>query len=449
MPENTPVLIVDDDENQRRLLSGCLAQHGYATLTAADGLDALDRLARDPVAMIISDMRMPRMTGLDLLRAARERGYDFPFLLVTAFPDVRDAVGAMRDGAVNYLEKPIDLDELLTSVRTALGRRISSEIARPDVAIPPGVIADSPPMRSILRDVALVGPTDSRVLLTGESGTGKEVIADALHRISPRARQPFLKVNCAAIPENLLESELFGHEKGAFSGAVARRVGVFEEADGGTILLDEIGDMPMALQAKLLRVIQDGVFRRIGGSQTLHTDIRLIASTNRDLEQDMIAGRFREDLFFRLNVFEIHLPPLRERPEDIIPLATHFASGFLGGKVRFSPAAVALLSAYRWPGNVRELRNAMERAVLVARSEVILPEHFPPRLQTRDHTAPVQPASSGMIADVERSLILQTLKANRYNRSESARELGISRRALLYKLQRLREMGFDVDGEAR
>jgi two-component system response regulator AtoC len=301
-------------------------------------------------------------------------------------------------------------------------------------------------MRNIMRDVNLVAPTDSRVLLTGESGTGKEVIADAIHRLSPRSRASFIKVNCAAIPENLLESELFGHEKGSFSGAVARRIGVFEEANGGTILLDEVGDMAAALQAKLLRVIQDGNFRRIGGNQTLNTDVRVIASTNRDLEEDIVAGRFREDLFFRLNVFEIHLPPLRERPEDVMPLATYFASDFLGGKVRFSPGAVAVLCSYRWPGNVRELRNAMERAVLIARSEVILPEHLPPKMHAGVNSSADPPPAGGMMAEVERSLILQTLKEKRYNRSETARSLGISRRALLYKLQRLRDQGFNVDG---
>jgi DNA-binding NtrC family response regulator len=390
------------------------------------------------------------MTGLDLLHALRDAGSGVPVLLVTAYPDVRDAVGAMRDGAVNYLEKPIDLDEFLASVRNALktpaGAAPASDLS---ALVPPhGMIAESPAMKAILRDIAIAGPSDSRVLLTGESGTGKEVVADALHAASPRASAPFIKVNCAAIPEHLLESELYGHEKGAFTGAVARRIGVFEEARGGTILLDEIAEMPASLQAKLLRVIQDGTFRRIGGSQTLQTDVRLLASTNRDLEQEMSAGRFREDLFFRLNVFEIHLPRLRDRPEDIVPLATHYASQFLGARVRFSPAAMALLCTYTWPGNVRELRNAMERAVLLSRSEVIIPEHLPPRLRSAappaDEPAPSE-SSGGVMAEVERSVILETLRNNRFNRSETARALGISRRALIYKLQRFREQGHAVD----
>jgi DNA-binding NtrC family response regulator len=242
---------------------------------------------------------------------------------------------------------------------------------------------------------------------------------------------------------------LFGHEKGAFTGAVARHVGVFEEAHGGTILLDEIGEMPASLQAKLLRVIQDGIFRRIGGTQNIRSDVRLIASTNRDLEQAMQEGRFRDDLFFRLNVFEIHVPPLRDRTPDILPLATHFASQMLGARVRFSPAALALLCTYQWPGNVRELRNAMERAVLLSRSEVILPDHLPPRVRSAvakpEDPAPESNRDEGTMAEIERTVILQTLRNNKFNRSETAKALGISRRALIYKLQRFRDQGHLVD----
>jgi DNA-binding NtrC family response regulator len=441
------ILIVDDDDGQRRLLEGFLRMQGHQTLTAPSAPAALELLAATPVALVITDMRMPGMTGLELLRAIRERDAMLPVLLVTAFPDIRDAVGAMRDGAANYLEKPIDLDELLATVRHAMRGAVGPLPAAPEApAIPDGIVAESPAMRAVVRDALLVAPTDSRVLLTGESGTGKEVVADLIHAASARAAAPFVKVNCAAIPESLLESELFGHEKGAFTGASARRIGWFEEAAGGTILLDEIGEMDVQLQAKILRVMQDGGFRRVGGSATLHTDVRILAATNRDPQEQIAAGKLREDLFYRLSVFEIHIPPLRDRPEDIFPLATHFASTFLGARARFSPAAVALLCAWRWPGNVRELRNAMERAVLLSRNEIILPEHLPKRLQ-----APAAPDEEGsaaphVMADVERSVILQTLRENRFNRSETARILGISRRALLYKLQKLREQGFDVDG---
>ncbi|MBX3729534.1 MAG: sigma-54-dependent Fis family transcriptional regulator [Candidatus Sumerlaeia bacterium] len=442
------MLIVDDDDGQRRLLEGFLRMQGHATLTASSAPAALEVLAATPVALVITDMRMPGMTGLELLRAIRERDATLPVLLVTAFPDIRDAVGAMRDGAANYLEKPIDLDELLATVRHAMraapGAPLAPGPAAPD--IPEGVVAESPAMRAVVRDALLVAPTDSRVLLTGESGTGKEVVADLIHAASARAAAPIVKVNCAAIPESLLESELFGHEKGAFTGASARRVGWFEEAAGGTILLDEIGEMDVQLQAKILRVMQDGGFRRVGGSATLHTDVRILAATNRDPHEQIAAGRLREDLFYRLSVFEIHIPPLRDRPEDIFPLATHFASDFLGARARFSPAAVALLCAWRWPGNVRELRNAMERAVLLSRNEIILPEHLPKRLQAPAAPDEESNAALHVMADVERSVILQALRENRFNRSETARILGISRRALLYKLQKLREQGFDVDG---
>lgn len=455
-----PILLVDDDDSQRRLLQGFLARHGLATLTASSATAALELLtAGTAVRMIITDVRMPGMTGLEFLRALRERRHRVPVLLVTAFPDIRGAVEAMRDGAVNYLEKPIDLDELLASIRAALGAGAlpAATPAETSPAAPPGVIAESPAMRAVIRDALIVAPTDSRVLLTGESGTGKEVLADLLHAHSPRAAAPFVKVNCAAIPENLLESELFGHERGAFSGAIARRIGRFEEADGGTILLDEVGEMSPALQAKLLRVTQDGTFRRVGGAADQRTNVRLLAATNRDLLDDMRTGKFREDLFYRLSVFEIHIPPLRDRPEDILPLATLFATQFGGGgRPRFSPAAVAALRAYRWPGNVRELRNAMERAALLSRaSELILPEHLPHRVRaSATNDAPAAPTNETaaapppqLMADIERSVILQTLRDNNHNRSETARALGISRRTLLYKLQRFREQGFLADGE--
>ena len=265
-----------------------------------------------------------------------------------------------------------------------------------------------------------------------------------IHAWSPRAAGPFIRVNCAAIPENLLESEFFGHEKGSFTGALQQRIGRFEEANGGTIFLDEIGELPLALQAKLLRVIHDGSFGRIGSNHVLHTDARVLAATNRDLEAQIAAGNFREDLFYRLNVMEIHVPPLRERPEDIIPLATYFIGKFSQQKSRFSAAAAAVLTRYRWPGNVRELRNAMERAALLSRSDIVLPEHLPARVVAG---ADAQPASAEAVKleQIEREAILKTLRKNNYNRTETAKELAISRRALTYKLQRLRAEGVPID----
>jgi DNA-binding NtrC family response regulator len=370
-----------------------------------------------------------------------------PVLLVTAYADIRDAVVAMRDGAVNYLEKPIDLDELLASVRTAVGLEgaMSPKLteARP---LPDGVVARSPLMQAVFRDTSLVASSETRILLTGESGVGKEVIAEVIHAWSRRSAGPFVKVNCAAIPETLLESELFGHEKGAFTGAYTQRIGRFEEANQGTIFLDEIVEMSPSLQAKLLRVLQDGRFQRVGSNKELHTDARILAATNRDLEEVVANGEFREDLYYRLNVMEIHVPPLRERPEDIVPLATLFLAQFTNRQAKFSPGVARFLEAYKWPGNVRELRNAIERAVLMSHGDLILPEHFPTRVQ-EDSTKSAERLTlqASRLEDLERQAILLALREHNFNRTEAAKALGLSRRALLYKLHRLRELGFQVD----
>jgi DNA-binding NtrC family response regulator len=445
------ILVVDDDHGQRSLLETFLRAKGYRTHSAASGEAALQLLAEESFAMMISDVRMPGMSGIETFRRVRQRHQSLPVLLVTAFADIRSAVNAMRDGAVNYLAKPIDLDELMASVHLALEPARAALAAQAgEVALPPGVIIQSPLMRAVFRDAAVIAPSDSRVLITGESGVGKEAVADVIHAWSQRRAGPLVKVNCAAIPENLLESELFGHEKGAFTGAVQQRIGRFEEATGGTLFLDEIAELPPPLQAKLLRVINDGTFRRIGSARDQRTDARVLAATNRDLETEIAAGRFREDLFYRLNVMELHLPPLRERPEDILPLATHFIGQFSRQKSRFSASVTTALMNYRWPGNVRELRNAMERAALLSRGEIVLPEHLPARILTPDTSeAKSGPAAGGMDAQrldaIEREAILRTLRKNHYNRTETARELAISRRALTYKLQRLRAEGVPID----
>ena len=443
------ILVVDDDASQRSLLESFLAANGLRVGTAASGEEALAAVDAQTPAMMISDVRMPGISGLDLLRRVREKAPGLPVLLVTAYADIRDAVGAMRDGAVDYLEKPIDLDELLTAVHAALG--MESTASPQDLEVPPlpsGIIARSAQIFDVFREAALVAPSETRVLLTGESGAGKEVVADVIHAWSPRAKGPLVKVNCAAIPEALLESELFGHEKGAFTGATGQRLGRFEQAHGGTILLDEIGEMSPALQSKLLRVTQDGTFQRVGANEERRSDARILAATNRNLDTEVEEGRFREDLFYRLNVMEIYVPPLRERPPDVIALANHFADEFAKGKARFSPRAIACIEGYAWPGNVRELRNAMERAALLARGGVILPEHLPKRLQQAGAASAGEtcaPPPGNRMEDIERGAILRALREKDYNRTETARTLGISRRALTYKLRAYREQGHDVD----
>jgi transcriptional regulator with PAS, ATPase and Fis domain len=301
-------------------------------------------------------------------------------------------------------------------------------------------------MQAVFHDASLIALSESRILITGESGVGKEVLADVIHGWSTRSAGPIVKVNCAAIPETLLESELFGHEKGAFTGAVAQRIGRFQQANGGTIFLDEIADMSPPLQAKLLRVTQEGRFSRVGSNTELQTNARILAATNRDLEQEVSAGRFREDLFYRLNVVELNIPPLRERPEDILPLASAFIAEFTRGKARFSSSVADCLARYPWPGNVRELRNAMERAALLSQGELILPEHLPAKLRAGAETAnSVEAADAQQLGEIERQAIFQALRKHNFNRTETAKALGISRRALIYKLQRFRQEGYQVD----
>ncbi len=442
------ILIVDDDAGQRSLLNAFLKSQGFETVPVSSGERALDALRQQSFAMMISDVRMPGISGLETLRRARREHAVLPVLLVTAYSDIRDAVGAMRDGAVNYLSKPIDLDELLANVRQATGLSRTAPVKfSADKQLPPTVVSRSPLMQAVFRDASLVAASESRVLLTGESGVGKEVLADVIHAWSGRAAGPLVKVNCAAIPETLLESELFGHERGAFTGATAQRIGRFEQAARGTIFLDEIGEMSPKLQAKLLRVTQDGRFQRLGANAEIHTDARILAASNRNLEEEVKAGRFREDLYYRLNVVELSVPPLRERPEDILPLANHFIAEFSKGKARFSSAVNECLERYAWPGNVRELRNAMERASLLSHGELILPDHLPNKLRAAPDASAVtmsMPAGA-QLEDVERQTILQTLRKHAFSRTETAKALGISRRALIYKLQRYREQGCEVD----
>jgi DNA-binding NtrC family response regulator len=441
------ILIVDDDPGQRSLLESFLRGQGFETVTAASGEKALETLRAGDFSMMISDVRMPGLSGLETMRLARQEHAVLPILLVTAYADIREAVGAMRDGALNYLAKPIDLDELLTTVQQATGITKHAPMKfNADRQLPAHVVAKSPLMQAVFHDASLIAASESRILITGESGVGKEVLADVIHAWSARAGGPLVKVNCAAIPETLLESELFGHEKGAFTGAVAQRIGRFEVAKDGTIFLDEVADMSPPLQAKLLRVTQEGRFQRVGSNTELHTNARILAATNRNLDEEVKAGRFREDLFYRLNVVELNIPSLRERPEDILPLASAFIAEFTRGKARFSSSVADCLARYAWPGNVRELRNSMERAVLLSQGELVLPEHLPAKVRAASETASAtEPQDAQLLGEIERQAIVQTLRKHDFNRTETAKALGISRRALIYKLQRFRAEGYPVD----
>ncbi len=442
------VLVVDDDAAHRGLYAATLGEAGFDVVEAPDGGVALVMLGRERPALVVSDVRMPGVDGLELLRQARDCCPDLPFLLVTAFPNVPEAVTALKLGAVDYLGKPVDLDELVAACGDIVGFRGETIADGLPAEALTGIVAESPALRAVLHDAWRVAPSEATVLLTGESGSGKEVLAQFLHRHSRRARKPLVAVNCAALPESLIASELFGHEAGSFTGATGRRVGRFGEADGGTLFLDEIGDMPLELQPALLRVLETGRFTPVGGTGEQQVDVRLVAATNRDLGAAVREGRFREDLFHRLNVIALELPPLRERPEDVLPLARAFLQG-TGQAKRLSPAAARALQNYPWPGNVRELANAVERARLLARTDVILPEHLPPAVRrgaggAATASAPAAAANGAASEPVvpldrlERETIERALEQTGGNRTHAAELLGISRRTLIYKLKRYR-----------
>jgi two-component system response regulator AtoC len=438
-----PILLVDDDPGFRQLLATILEGEGYPVETASRLSEARAAGARRRFSLVISDLKMPDGDGLEVQQFFHERWPATPFVLITAFGTVATAVEAMKRGALDYLEKPLrSPEELRRLVRRALA--LSSEPAEPPSAAPareaiPGLcgsmVARDPRMLHVLDLLGKVAPTPANVLLLGESGVGKEVIARCIHIHSRRAEKPFLAVNCAALSPTLIESELFGHERGAFTGAVARRHGVFERARGGTLFLDEIGELDPALQAKLLRVIQEKRFERLGGEETLETDVRIISATNRDLHREIQEGRFRADLYFRLSAFPIEIPPLRDRPADIDALAEHFvalaAAKFGKPRLRLSDAARFQLRSHRWPGNVRELENVIERAAILSDGE-ILPDHLP-----FSERSPVDPSTAPTlnVHELERRAIEEALNRHGGNRTRAARELGISLRTLQYRLK--------------
>lgn len=422
------IAIVDDERAQRELLATALRSAGYMTVTCANGVEALT--AAPDCSLMLLDVRMPGMSGLQVLERVKAEWPSLPVIFLTAFIDIRDAVAAIKAGALDYLEKPVDIDELVAAVDDALGANGSRPVAPLDV--PPSVVAESGPMRHLFEQAARVADSDVTVLLLGESGVGKEVVARFIHDSSGRKGMPMVRVDCGSLPDNLVESELFGHEKGAFTGADAPRKGQFEVADGGSVFLDEIGELPLPVQPKFLHVLEAGLFRRVGGNREMKTDTRVIAATNRDLAEEVRKGRFREDLFYRLNVFPLNIPPLRERPDDILPLADLFLKS---RKLRLAPATERLLRAYGWPGNVRELRNAMERAAILANGSLILPSDLPPQLQK----APVASAPAsvlvGNMGEIQRRAVLEALEKTSGNKTRAAALLGMSRRNFIYKLR--------------
>ena len=442
---STRILIVDDEVRYRELYMQLLDSAGFKTQAASSAEEAFTIIQRHVPAMVVTDVRMPGASGIELLRLTRKAHPGLPFLLVTAYADVRDAVNAMRLGAVDYLSKPVDLDELLAAVRDGVG--ITPDA--PGLMVPPealrGIVAESPAMRSVLWDAYRVAQSDANVLLTGESGSGKEVVARFIHQNSSRRNKTMITLNCAAIPATLLASELFGHERGAYTGALTKRLGRFREAEGSTLFLDEIGDMPLELQPALLRAIESNRITPLGSDKEIEVDYRLLAATNRTLHGDVESGRFRQDLYYRLNVIALEIPPLRERAKDILPLARHFLAQGKREDKRLSRAAAQSLEAYQWPGNVRELSNAIERARLLSQTDVILPEHLPPvvRVPTSlvvDETRKLAMSPKTDVKTLEQNeteIIRRALDQTDGNRTRAAELLGITRRGLIYKLKRL------------
>jgi two-component system response regulator FlrC len=441
------ILIVDDDPSMRTALMESVRRLGFDVQGAMDGADAVERVSRYKPWLVVTDLKMPRLGGLDLIKEIKSRAPQTLMVLMTAYGTVETAVEAMKYGASDYILKPFSTD-LLERVIANLKARGADASASPAVPIDQrSILTQDPGMARLLSTVEGVAASQATVLINGESGTGKELLARFIHSRSPRAHRPFIAVNCAALPDGLLESELFGHERGAFTGAIMKKLGKFEMAHTGTLLLDEISEMNMGLQAKLLRVIQEREVDRVGGREPVSVNIRVIATTNRSLYHEVEQGRFREDLYYRLNVFPITVPPLRERPADVPLLARHFAAvsaarnGFPQPTV--SAAAYAILQERRWKGNVRELENVMERAVLLAGNETILPIHVSmesggqPAVSAPVPSVP-QSSSNGSLWEMERELIFQTLARVNENRTHAAKELGISIRTLRNKLREYR-----------
>ncbi len=439
------LLVVDDDRANLASLERIFQREGLEVVTASDGKAALDILRRQRISVCLTDLMMPGMSGLDLLRAIKTVSPETETVLMTAFGTVETAVEAMKEGAWDFVTKPFKRIQIVKAVARALDQQslvLENQVLRAqlqDSRRDRTIIGNSLPMRQVMDMVGQVAPSSATVLLLGESGTGKELFARAIHNQSSRAQRPFIALNCAALPESILEAELFGHEKGAFTGATARRQGRFELADSGTLFLDEIGEMSTQVQVKLLRVLQEGEFERLGGTQTLKVNVRIIAATNKDLEAEVAAGRFREDLFYRLNVISLTLPPLRERKDDVALLAHHFIKLYAAknGKriTGLSREALDALMVWHWPGNVRELENAVERAVVLCRGESLALEDLPPQIREGEAATKVLTIPIGTpLEDIEKMVIRETLAATRGDKRLTAQLLGIATRTIYRKI---------------
>lgn len=445
---NKILLLVDDDKSHRAMLKAHLGAEWQEIIEADDGDVAVHLVKERAVDLVLLDLKMKRMGGMEALAIIHKFNPQLPVIVITAFSSVESAVEAIKKGAFDYVTKPIDVEALDLAMNRALEfKDLRQENAtlksRLDEMFDFGnLVGSSQTMQELGETLQLVAPTDATVLITGESGTGKELIAGAVHHNSLRSDKPFIKVNCAALHENLLESELFGHEKGAYTGATEKRKGRFEMADQGTLFLDEIGDMSATTQAKILRVLQDGQFERLGGTSTLKSDVRVIAATHKDLEKLIDEGAFRQDLYFRLSVVPLNLPPLRERPMDIPALADHFLIRYSNKNRKdirtFHPQAMESLLAYQWPGNIRELENAIERAVILCLDEQILPRHLPPQVRQTSVEQDKRPFAirPGLsLKDMEKELIVSTLRQTENNRTRAAKILGITRQTLQNKIK--------------
>jgi two-component system response regulator PilR (NtrC family) len=465
------ILVVDDEESIREFFEIMLKREGYEVLTAPNGREALEKLKNQQVDLIISDIQMPEMSGMELLAKVKELDPESVIIMITAFGSTDTAVEAMKLGAYDYVQKPFKIDEVKIIIRQALERR-SLKMENAQLKRELGtkyafdnIIGGAPPMMRIYEMVKRVANTKSSVLITGESGTGKELIARAIHYNGPLKDKPFVTVNCGAIPENLMESEMFGHKKGSFTGAIADKKGLFEVANGGTIFLDELGELPLTMQVKLLRVIQEGTFKRVGGTDDIHVDVRIISATNKNLDQEVKMARFREDLFYRLNVIQIHCPPLRERREDIPMLANHFLDKFskaLGINVkRIGNEAIETLKRYHYPGNVRELENIIERTVALEPGQAILPESLPRHLLEVNQQPSTGPLDANKIeiddqkgielekltADFERTLLTKALQQTGGVKKRAAKLLNISFRSMRYRVDKYGLGNLSVDDD--